>query len=554
MMIDGSCGAVNMSATSIQGDKCTKSFPKKFTSKTFFDDKVHVHYQRRDTGLSTIKHQISLDNSYVVPYNRDLLLAFDAHINVKYCGWSPSRPSIDKIQNYLKGRFICPHEAIWRILEFDIHHREPVIQILSVHLEDMQRITFRDRDRLESIINLPSRKNTTLTEWFAYNAANEDGRHLTYLDFPLEFVWYDDRKSWWVHWNSKASIGRLAYMHPTSGELFYFRMFLCYQKGCREFREVQTVHEIFYPTCRAACKASENMRLSRPDVSADECSLITSFASWLLDIRDGKTGEADQQDPENTSWIDIPLAYCLPDNEQGPSRPSIDEIQNYLEGHFDETPMNDRHCFEALDRTLRDILTMPYHLFGGKSVVIGGDFRKTLLVKKDNMRLSRPDVGLDERSLITSFASWLLDIGDGKTGEADKQDPENTAWIDIPLSYYLLDNEQGLSNLIDFIYDENTLKTPFAITLQHKAIVCLKNQTADMINSKVLEMVQGEMTTYLSHDEETPFERDGAETEMLYPVEQLTTLKFPSFPPHRLELKVGAPVMLLRNVNVVGGL
>ncbi|GJU69446.1 DNA helicase [Tanacetum coccineum] len=67
-------------------------------------------------------------------------------------------------------------------------------------------------------------------------------------------------------------------------------------------------------------------------------------------------------------------------------------------------------------------------------------------------------------------------------------------------------------------------------------------------------MVQGETTTYLSHDEATPLEHDGAETEMLYHIEHLNTLKFLGFSPHRLELKVGAPVMLLRNVNVDGGL
>ncbi|GKB76051.1 hypothetical protein Tco_0942946, partial [Tanacetum coccineum] len=119
----------------------------------------------------------------------------------------------------------------------------------------MQRTTFRDRDRLESVINLPVRKSTTVTKWFAYNAANKDRRHLTYLDFPSEFMWYDDRKSWWPCRNSKSSIGRLAYVHPDSGELFYFRMLLCHQKGCRDFPEVQTVHAIFYPTCRAACEA-----------------------------------------------------------------------------------------------------------------------------------------------------------------------------------------------------------------------------------------------------------------------------------------------------------
>ena len=49
---------------------------------------------------------------------------------------------------------------------------------------------------------------------------------------------------------------------------------------------------------------------------------------------------------------------------------------------WDEAPMNDRRCFETLDRTLRDILTNPYNPFGGKTVMLGGDFRQTLPVKK----------------------------------------------------------------------------------------------------------------------------------------------------------------------------
>ncbi|GKE14700.1 DNA helicase [Tanacetum coccineum] len=161
--------------------------------------------------------------------------------------------------------------------------------------------------------------------------------------------------------------------------------------------------------------------------------------------------------------------------------------------------------------------------------------------------LELTEESLYERSLISSFASWLLDIGDGKTGEPDPQDPKNTSWVDIPINYSIPDNENGLQNLINFIYDQSTLQTPSAVTLQQKAIVCPKNETADTINSKVLEMVQGETKIYLSHDEATPIDNDGAETEMLYPVEHLNTLKLSGFPPHRLELKVGAPVMLLRN-------
>ncbi|GJZ87926.1 DNA helicase [Tanacetum coccineum] len=243
MMIHGPCDPVNMSATCMEGDKCSKGFPKKFTEKTFFDDQGHVHYRRRDTCVSALKHQIRLDNSNVVPYNRDLLLAYDAHINVEPLGQPSnatysSRQPVDEIQNYVEDRFVCPHEAIWRILKFDIHSREPAVQMLSVHLKDMQRITFRDRDRIESVINLPGRKRTTLTEWFAYNAANEDGR-----DFP----------------------------------------------------EVQSVHEIFYSTCRAACEAlglltddnEWDIAMQEACVSATSSQLRSVFAHILSHCEDG---------------------------------------------------------------------------------------------------------------------------------------------------------------------------------------------------------------------------------------------------------------------------
>ncbi|KAJ9552121.1 hypothetical protein OSB04_016166 [Centaurea solstitialis] len=49
---------------------------------------------------------------------------------------------------------------------------------------------------------------------------------------------------------------------------------------------------------------------------------------------------------------------------------------------WDESPMNDRRCFETLDMTLKDIMDAPNQLFGGKSIVLGGDFRQTLPVKK----------------------------------------------------------------------------------------------------------------------------------------------------------------------------
>ena len=67
-------------------------------------------------------------------------------------------------------------------------------------------------------------------------------------------------------------------------------------------------------------------------------------------------------------------------------------------------------------------------------------------------------------------------------------------------------------------------------------------------------MIQGKSKTYLSSDEAIPVGKDGVVTELLYPPEYLNTLKFQGLPPHDLTLKIGTPIMLLRNVNLGGGL
>ena len=52
---------------------------------------------------------------------------------------------------------------------------------------------------------------------------------------------------------------------------------------------------------------------------------------------------------------------------------------------WDEAPMTHKHAFEVLDKTLKDIMSRknPYakdQTFGGKTVLLGGDFRQILLV------------------------------------------------------------------------------------------------------------------------------------------------------------------------------
>nr|GEV37526.1 DNA helicase [Tanacetum cinerariifolium] len=87
LMMHGPCGAVSLKAPFMKGEKCIKKFPKKFNQKTFFDENGHVHYRRRDASVSATRNEFQLNNSYFFD-NRYLLLAFRAHINVEYGGWS----------------------------------------------------------------------------------------------------------------------------------------------------------------------------------------------------------------------------------------------------------------------------------------------------------------------------------------------------------------------------------------------------------------------------------------------------------------------------------
>ncbi|GJX03277.1 DNA helicase [Tanacetum coccineum] len=265
MMVHGLCGLFHSDAVCMKEGKCGKNFPIFFIANTLFDADGYVHYRRRETHICTTRRGVDLDNAYIVPYNRQLCLAFHAYINVESIMVGVGDPpadtnngsiQIDEIQNYIDGRFVCPHEACWRILKYDIHGRQPAVQILSVHLEGMQPVTFRDHQPLTLIVNDEGKTKTMLTEWLEYNKLNGDGLHLSYIDFTKEFVWYSDTKSWrWRQRRNAGLIGRLANVHPTFGELFFLRMLLCHQKGCKTFDDIRTVNKRLHPTFRAACEA-----------------------------------------------------------------------------------------------------------------------------------------------------------------------------------------------------------------------------------------------------------------------------------------------------------
>ena len=101
-----------------------------------------------------------------------------------------------------------------------------------------------------------------------------------------------------------------------------------------------------------------------------------------------------------------------------------------------------------------------------------------------------------------------------------------------------------MPDLIAKIYpDIANIKNKPIEWLCERAILSPKNDRAAEVNSILLKSFSGEDIYYKSFD--TTTNRDDA---VQYPEEFLNTLDPPGFPPHILHLKVGTPVMLLRNL------
>ncbi|XP_050278246.1 uncharacterized protein LOC126719772 [Quercus robur] len=306
-MMHGPCGYANPRSPCMVNDKCTKHFPKKFYEETTIDEEGFPIYRRRNDGKTIVKNGITLDNRYVVPYNVDLLVKYQSHLNVEWCNRSRSikylfkyinkgpdrvtivlqenlpgtdndeqQPSIvvDETKAYLDCRYISASEACWRIFEFPIQFRNPPVERLNFHLENENPIIYPENANLDNILQRPGIKDTKFTEWMKNNEAFEDACELTYAEFPTKWVWHQNVKQW-KRRKGRKCIGRVYNAHPSSGDQFYLRMLLNIVKGPKNFKEIMTVKNITYPTYKDACYA---LGLLDDDKEWHEC--INEAAHW----------------------------------------------------------------------------------------------------------------------------------------------------------------------------------------------------------------------------------------------------------------------------------
>ncbi|XP_061341690.1 uncharacterized protein LOC133288015 [Gastrolobium bilobum] len=552
--------------------------------------------------------------------------------------------SDDEIKIFYDCRYVSACEAAWRIFGFDIHSRYPPVQRLPFHLPNEKNIIFSDNDSLYDVKTRAESRLSIFESWMDANKKylegllDDDNEYIdaikeasswgsaAYLRclFALllfansmnrpEKVWEECWKflSDDVVYRHRKRIGRQDNEKCLSDypsmprinsetlldmqnqlvldELMYDR-FALEEEHKRLFNSLTDEQKAVYDKIVSAVTAGNGglfflygfggtgktfiwntLSASIRSKAGIVLNVASSGISSLL-LPGGRTAH---------SRFRIPIQINEDSTCNIRPKSTIAELLSKTKLIiWDEAPMVHRFCFEALDRTLRDVLRisdtsyvdMP---FGGKVVVLGGDFRQILpviphgsrqdivhatinsshlwsnchlLTLTKNMRLnSRSSThNLEE---IKEFSEWLLKVGDGNLGD----DVDGESILTIPDELLIRESEDPLSDMVNFVYP-NLLDNILDQTLfKERVILTPKLSDVAMLNEHLMSMIPGEERTFLSSDK--ILKQGGTssvEDDEITP-EILNTLSCSGIPDNKLILKVKVPVMLLRNIDQSRGL
>ncbi|PNY14174.1 ATP-dependent DNA helicase PIF1 [Trifolium pratense] len=248
---------------------------------------------------------------------------------------------------------------------------------------------------------------------------------------------------------------------------------------------------------------------------------------------------------------------------------------------WDEAPMINRLAFEAFERCMRDIMNkivegsskLP---FGGKTIVLGGDFRQILpvvpkggradvvhatinssplwnrcsvLKLTQNMRLQF-STNSEYNRCVREFAKWILDIGDGKLGESC----DGEAVIEIPEDLRVKSSGNHIGDIVEATYPDLLHNIGDYTFFQDRAILAPTLHLVEDVNDYVMSLLPNEEREYLSCDSLCKCDEDVGIDQRWITTEFLNGIKCSGLPNHKLRFKLGVPVMLLRNIDVSSGL
>ena len=155
-----------------------------------------------------------------------------------------------------------------------------------------------------------------------------------------------------------------------------------------------------------------------------------------------------------------------------------------------------------------------------------------------------------EDKKLAEFDKWATTLGDGALPVVGDTSEEN---IQLPAEMcFEIDaenNERDLKLFCDKIYPNFEERYNEEGYTQHRAILTPTNKIRDNINNYMMSRLPTDEVVLLSADSTVqPGDAD------LYPTEMLNNLQPQGLPSHKLVLRPGAPLRLMRNLNPKDGL
>ncbi|KAH1034343.1 hypothetical protein GYH30_054659 [Glycine max] len=578
-MMHGPCGHANRKSLCMKDGKCSRYFPKKWQHEIVVDQEGYPVYKRHNDGKYIDKNEIALYNRYVVPYNPNLLLKYQAYLNIEWCNQSAS---IKYLFKYINKGYDCITATLVPAQNDDgttgqtigeIKHYLDAFSQNIVTLTGLPMILLSESDLANPLCGVSCYVLLSAPGWF-------------FTDMVPHCM--------------------LNWVPPSTGELYYLGMMLVVVKGPTTYEQIRTIDGQLYSSFREACFAMGFLlfvtmlisnSIERPNhVWAEtwECliddivhqqrrirnmpdelrhifnliiNVVNQQAGGMLFLYGyGGTGKTFMRKTLTSplcSKGDIVLTVAssgiasllLPNGRTTHSKFAI-----HVPILDNSTCNIHQVCFEALDKTLNDIMCMSNSdsgSFGGKVVVFGGDFGKIILVIPKGSRSDIVHATINASylwdyciTLKLKKKHWLIDVGDGRLGKGD----DGLYNIEIPSELLITNFINPIEAIVIYTYPDIQHKYKDAEFLKSITILASTNEIVDQKNDYILNIIAGEEKEYFSCD--LIDMRDVAASEFYESVtpEFLHSLKTSGIPNHKIRLKTNTPIMLIRNLDQAEGL